>query len=64
MNRDHELEDLVGLAEMAQGFGVPYSTALSWTRTRGFPAPVKVFKMGPAWSRNEVAEYRRQKEKK
>lgn len=62
--RDYTLEDLLGLAEIADRFKVPYSTALSWTRTRNFPAPVKVFKMGPCWSYDDVAEYRRNKEAK
>jgi hypothetical protein len=55
------LDNLMGLAEMAIRFEVPYSTALSWTRTRDFPAPVLVLKMGPIWLYDDVAEYRREK---
>jgi hypothetical protein len=62
--RTVDLDNLLGLAEIASKFDVPYSTALSWTRARGFPAPVKVFKMGPAWLYQDVADYRRQKEDK
>jgi hypothetical protein len=63
-NRTVNLNDLLGLAEIALQFQVPYSTALSWTRSRGFPAPVKEFKMGPAWLYDDVAAYRRAKEEK
>lgn len=59
-----DLDDLLGLAELALQFQVPYSTALSWTRSRGFPAPVKEFKMGPAWLYEDVANWRREKESK
>lgn len=63
-NRTVNLDNLLGLAEIAERFQVPYSTALSWTRNRAFPAPVKEFKMGPAWLYDDVADYRRQKESK
>jgi hypothetical protein len=62
--RDYTLNDLCGLAELAERFEVPYSTVLSWSRTRDFPAPAKQFKMGPCWSYDEIAEYRRNKEGK
>lgn len=59
-----DLDHLLGLAEIAEYFKVPYSTALSWTRSRAFPAPVKQFKMGPAWLLDDVADFRRNKEAK
>jgi predicted DNA-binding transcriptional regulator AlpA len=55
--RTVDLDNLLGLAEIASEFDVPYSTALSWTRSRGFPAPVKVFKMGCAWLRSDITEW-------
>lgn len=54
-----DLDHLLGLAEIAQRCDVKYSTALSWTRNRTFPAPVKVFKMGPCWLLPEVEEWRK-----
>lgn len=55
------LDDLLGLAEIAINWNVPYSTALSWSRQRTFPAPVKQFKMGPAWDRHDVANWRQER---
>lgn len=54
-----ELDHLLGLAEIAAEFKVPYSTALSWTRQRSFPAPVKQFKMGPCWLFADVYDWNR-----
>ena len=52
-----DLDHLLGLAEIAATFDVPYSTALSWTRNRTFPAPVKTFKMGPCWLLADILEW-------
>jgi hypothetical protein len=53
-----ELDHLLGLAEIAAEFEVPYSTALSWSRQRTFPAPVKTFKMGPCWLFADIYDWR------
>jgi predicted DNA-binding transcriptional regulator AlpA len=60
----YALVDLLGLAEVASSFDVPYSTALSWSRTRTFPAPVKAFKMGPVWSFSEIYAWQQANRKK
>jgi predicted DNA-binding transcriptional regulator AlpA len=54
-----DLNNLLGLAEIAERYDLSYSTALSWTRSRGFPVPVKVFKMGPAWLAGDIDEWRK-----
>ena len=57
-------ENILGLAEIAARFNVPYSTALSWTRSRGFPKPYVELKMGPIWTYASVYEWKTAKESK
>ena len=53
-----DLDNLLGLAEISARYDISYSTALSWTRSRGFPNPVKTFKMGPAWLAGDIDDWR------
>lgn len=53
-----DLNHLLGLAEIATEYGISYSTALSWTRSRGFPAPAKSFSMGACWLKPDIDEWR------
>jgi predicted DNA-binding transcriptional regulator AlpA len=54
-----DLGHLLGLAEIAAEYGISYSTALSWTRGRGFPQPVKTFAMGSCWLKSDIDEWRK-----
>lgn len=49
--------DLGGVAEVAEAFGVPRTTASMWANRRdmsGFPKPVKLLAMGPVYDMDEV----------
>jgi predicted DNA-binding transcriptional regulator AlpA len=54
-----DLNEILGLAEIASHFDLSYSTALSWTRSRGFPAPIRTFKMGPAWLLSDIQDWKK-----
>ena len=58
------LDHVGGLAELAAHFDVPYSTVLSWSRSRSFPAPAKEFKMGPVWDFNAIDRWKQQNRSK
>jgi predicted DNA-binding transcriptional regulator AlpA len=50
--------NLIGLAELAELYGVSKNTANTWARRHSFPKPVASLKMGPVWDRDEVLKYR------
>lgn len=51
------MQDLVGLHEITKEFGVPTSTASSWTRQHSFPPPYLKLAMGPIWRIDDVREW-------
>jgi len=51
-------ETLLGLAEIADLFGVEKSTANNWSRSRDFPEPQWRLKMGPIWTYHQVERWR------
>jgi predicted DNA-binding transcriptional regulator AlpA len=53
---EHELSDLIGLAEVSEMYGLTKSGASNLVRGYDFPRPVLKLKMGPIWSRREVSE--------
>lgn len=52
------MTNLIGLAELAELYGVSKNTANTWARRHGFPAPVATLKMGPVWDRDEVVAWK------
>lgn len=58
------LDNVGGLAELAARYDVPYSTVLSWSRTRSFPTPCKTMKMGPMWDFNATDRWKQQNRSK
>lgn len=51
-------EQLLGLAEIAELYGVDKSTANNWSRSRDFPEPRWRLKMGPIWTLNQLERWR------
>lgn len=49
---------LIGLAELAELYGVSKNTANTWSRQRDWPAPVATLKMGPVWDQDEVEAHK------
>lgn len=49
---------LIGLAELAELYGVSKNTASTWSRQRDWPAPVATLKMGPIWNQEEVEAHK------
>lgn len=49
---------LIGLAELAELYGVSKNTASTWSRQRDWPAPVATLKMGPIWDQDEVEAHK------
>lgn len=47
-------DGLVGLAEIAEYFGVARTTAHHWTQRPDFPKPRWQLRMGPVWMEREV----------
>lgn len=52
------MPELLGLYELAQTYGVPKSTALSWTRRHGFPEPAYRMGAGTFWLKSDVDAWR------
>lgn len=53
------LDDLAGVAELADIHGVARTTVCNWvTRYPDFPKPVLNLHAGKFWSRNQVAAWR------
>lgn len=52
-------EDLVGLAEIAELFGVERQYVFRWAKRRDFPQPVIRLRMGPIWRRSEIEDWSR-----
>lgn len=50
---------LLGLAEIAEKYGVSKNSANAWTRRHDFPAPMALLKMGPVWDDSAVTAWRR-----
>jgi hypothetical protein len=51
-------EQLLGLAEIAELYGVEKSTANNWSRQRDFPEPRWKLKMGPIWTLGQLEHWR------
>ena len=52
------LEDLAGVGDLADEFGVRNSTIVNWrSRYPGFPAPLVTLSGGPVWSRWQVRQW-------
>jgi hypothetical protein len=49
---------LIGLAELAELYGVSKNTASTWSRQRDWPAPVTTLKMGPIWDQDEIEAHK------
>lgn len=50
--------NLIGLAELAELYGVSKNTANTWARRHDWPKPVANLRMGPVWDRDEVVAHR------
>lgn len=50
--------NLIGLAELAELYGVSKNTANTWARRHDWPSPVANLKMGPVWDRDVVLAHR------
>jgi hypothetical protein len=50
--------NLLGLAEIAELYGVNKNIASGWTRRHDFPQPCTVLRMGPVWLLEELLEWR------
>lgn len=53
-----QIEDLVGLTEIAEMYGVHKQTVNGWRRNSDFPIAKLVRAMGPLWDRNELAAWK------
>lgn len=51
--------ELLGLAEIADLYGVSKNSANAWTRRHDFPQPITKLAMGPVWNRDQVVAWRR-----
>lgn len=49
---------LIGLAELAELYGVSKNTANTWSRQRDWPAPVVTLKMGPVWDQDQIEAHK------
>lgn len=49
---------LIGLAELAELYGVSKNTASTWSRQRDWPAPIAILKMGPIWDQEQVEAHK------
>jgi hypothetical protein len=58
---DASAAGLVGLAELAELFGLAKSTVSERTRRPDFPRPLAVLAAGPVWRREDVVRYARQR---
>lgn len=50
--------NLIGLAELAELYGVSKNTANTWARRHDWPSPVVTLKMGPVWDRDVILYHR------
>lgn len=50
--------NLIGLAELAELYGVSKNTANTWARRHDWPAPVATLKMGPVWDRDQILRHK------
>jgi hypothetical protein len=50
--------NLIGLAELAELYGVSKNTANTWARRHDWPSPVTNLKMGPVWDRDVVLAHK------
>ena len=46
--------DVMGLAEIAETYGVRRQTAHQWTNNKKFPDPAARLRMGPIWFTEQV----------
>jgi predicted DNA-binding transcriptional regulator AlpA len=51
-------DQLLGLAELAELYGVTKATASNWSRRHTFPQPIQHLKMGPVWRHSDVVAWR------
>lgn len=49
MTKALQIPDLVGIAEIAERYGVSRQAAHKWTRLNGFPPPALRMRAGPFW---------------
>lgn len=49
---------LLGLAEIADLYGISKTSANAWTRRHDFPNPITKLAMGPVWDQDEVIAWR------
>jgi hypothetical protein len=52
------MTNLIGLAELAELYGVSKNTANTWARRHDWPAPVATLKMGPVWDRETILAHK------
>jgi predicted DNA-binding transcriptional regulator AlpA len=50
-------QDLVGVTEIAQRYGVAQNSAWRWTRRADFPPPTARLARGPLWARTDVEKW-------
>ncbi len=51
------VNELVGLTEIAQEYGVQRNSAWRWSRRPDFPAPAARLAHGPVWHRADVERW-------
>lgn len=54
------VEELVGLAEIAEMFGVERQYVFRWAKRGDFPEPVARLRMGPIWRRPDIEDWAEQ----
>jgi predicted DNA-binding transcriptional regulator AlpA len=54
------VDDLVGVAEIAEALGVSRQRVHQLTKLEGFPEPVAVLSAGTIWTRREVEAWAKQ----
>jgi len=61
VSKKYDLDDLVGVAEIAQRLGMGTSVVHDWRRRHEeFPEPVLRLRMGLVWSWKEIASWAKQ----
>lgn len=51
-------DELLGLAELAELYGVTKATASNWSHRHSFPQPFQHLKMGPVWRKSDILAWR------
>ncbi len=55
--RDVSPDDLLGVSEIAETFGVATNSAWRWTQRPDFPEPAARLKSGRVWRRKDVERW-------